>query len=217
MAEILEGVNPTRMELLKLKTKVKLAKKGHKLLKEKRDALIVEFFNILEEARGIRKKAEKALEEAFRALTLAQATLGAVKVAEVSLGVKEMAEINSVTRSIMGVKVPVLEMETKRRSLTERGYALSDTSYLLDRAAEKFEEALSIVVELAEIESSIKLLSKEIESTKRRVNALENIVIPRLEATVKYIRMRLDEMERENFFKLKRIKAAQQKRAAVAS
>ncbi len=216
MAEILEGVNPTRMELLKLKIKVKLAKKGHKLLKEKRDALIVEFFNILEEARGIRKRAERALEEAFRALTLAQATLGAVKVREVSLGVKEIADISSVTRSIMGVKVPVLEMETKHRTLRERGYSLSDTNYLLDRAAEKFEEALSIVVELAEIESSIRLLSKEIESTKRRVNALENIVLPRLEATVKYIRMRLDEMERENFFKLKRIKAAQEKRVAEA-
>jgi len=216
MAELIEGVNPTRMELLKLKTKVKLAKKGHRLLKEKRDALIVEFFNILEEARGIRKRAERALVEAFRALILAQATLGVVKVAEVSLAVKETPEVSSVTRSIMGVRVPVLEMEAEKRSIMERGYSLSDTNYMLDEAAEKFEEALAAVVELAEVESSIKLLSQEIESTKRRVNALENIVLPRLEATVKYIRMRLDEMERENFFKLKRIKAAQQKKEVEA-
>ncbi len=216
MAELIEGVNPTRMELLKLKTKVKLAKKGHRLLKEKRDALIVEFFNILEEARGIRKRAERALVEAFRALILAQATLGVVKVAEVSLAVKETPEVSTVTRSIMGVRVPVLEMEAEKRSIMERGYSLSDTNYMLDEAAEKFEEALAAVVELAEVESSIKLLSQEIESTKRRVNALENIVLPRLEATVKYIRMRLDEMERENFFKLKRIKAAQQKKEVEA-
>jgi len=212
MAEILEGINPTRMELLKLKTKTKLAKKGHRLLKEKRDALIVEFFDILEEVRGIRKRAEKAMEEAFVALTLAQATNGVVKVSQASIAVREATEISTVTRSIMGVRVPVLEMESEARSLTERGYSLSDTNYMLDEAAERFEKALSIVVELAEVESSIKLLSQEIESTKRRVNALENVMIPRLEATVKYIRMRLDEMERENFFKLKRIKATQEKK-----
>ncbi len=217
MAELIESVNPTRMELLKLKTKVKLAKKGHRLLKVKRDALIVEFFNILEEARGIRRRAERSLGDAFIALILAQSTLGVLKVKEVGLAVKETHEVNTVTRSIMGVRVPVLEIENEKRTLMERGYSLSDTNYMVDEAAKKFEEALAAVVELAEVESSIKLLSQEIKVTKRRVNALENIVMPRLDATVKYIRMRLDEMERENFFKLKRIKTSQERKEAEAT
>lgn len=207
MAEKIEGVNPTRMELLKLKSKVKLARKGHRLLKEKRDALIMEFFNVIEEASGIRKQAEEKLAEAFRALTLAQATMGTIKVAECAMGVKASPELEIQSRNIMGVKVPALRMGETKRLPGERGYGLLDTSSQLDEAASRFEEALKILVQLGEIEKSIMMLAEEIESTKRRVNALENIVIPRLGATVKYIKMRLDEMERENFFKLKRIKA----------
>ncbi len=207
MAELIEGVNPTRMELLKLKSKVKLAKKGHRLLKEKRDALIMEFFNILEEAKGVRSRAEAELGSAFKALILAQATLGMIRVIESSMAVKEAGEVEIRSRNIMGVKVPVLQMEQTRRSLLERGYGLVDTSSQLDEAASKFESSLQVVIELAEVEKSIRLLAEEIESTKRRVNALENIVIPKLDGTVKYITLRLDEMERENFFKLKRIKA----------
>lgn len=214
MAELIEGVNPTRMELLKLKGKVTLAKKGHRLLKEKRDALIMEFFNILEEARGVRREAEGKLAEAFRALILAQALLGDIKVWEAAMAVKPMDGIKIRSRNIMGVRVPVLEVGDTRRNLLERGYGLIDTSAQLDEAASKFEEALKAVVQLAEIEKSIRLLAEEIESTKRRVNALENIIIPRLAATVKYIKMRLDEMERENFFKLKRIKTLMEEKAA---
>jgi V/A-type H+-transporting ATPase subunit D len=213
MAELIEGVNPTRMELLKLKGKVKLAMKGHRLLKEKRDALIMEFFNILEEARGVRREAEAQLAEAYRALILAEAVLGGIKVWEAALAVKPAGELAIHSRNIMGVKVPVLEVGETKRSLLERGYGLIDTSAQLDEAASKFEEALKAVIQLAEIEKSIRLLAEEIESTKRRVNALENIVLPRLNGTVKYIKMRLDEMERENFFKLKRIKSLMEEEA----
>lgn len=204
---MIEGVNPTRMELLKLKDKAKLAEKGHRLLKEKRDALVIEFFNILEEARGARKDVEGVMKEAFERLIMAEAIMGIIKTAEAGMAVREAPELGIEARNIMGVKVPVLRLDETRRRVPERGYSLMDTSVLLDEAAGKFEEALRAVVQLAEIEESIKLLAEDIESTKRRVNALENIVLPRLTSTVKYIKMRLDEMERENFFKLKRIKA----------
>jgi V/A-type H+-transporting ATPase subunit D len=207
MVDIIEGVKPTRMELLKLKSKDKLAVKGHKLLKEKRDALIMEFFRIMDEARGAREKTDAYLASAFKALTLAQATLGTAKVAEVANATRSSADFETAFTNIMGVRVPVFQMGETGRKLTERGYGLMDTSSQLDEAASLFEEALAAVVRLAEIEKSIMLLAKDIESTKRRVNALENILIPRLQKTIKYITLRLDEMERENFFKLKRIKA----------
>lgn len=213
MAERIEGINPTRMELLKLKVKLKLADKGYKLLKEKRDALIMEFFNIIEQARSVRKNAEEELAAAYRSLILAEAALGPLKVSEASMAVKQVEELGIESRNIMGVKVPVLEINAAERRVLERGYGIMDTSPQLDDAAKRFERALKVVINLAEIEKSVRLLSEEIESTKRRVNALENTVIPRLTATVKYVKMRLDEMERENFFKLKRIKAMMEEAA----
>ncbi|MEK6978343.1 MAG: V-type ATP synthase subunit D [Candidatus Hydrothermarchaeota archaeon] len=211
--EKIEGINPTRMELLKLKTKVKLAVKGHKLLKQKRDALIMEFFNVLAQAKGIRKKAAGELAEAFGALIMAEASSGTIKVAEASLAVRANIEIGRVeSRNVMGVKVPTLELGETKRGILERGYGIADTSSQLDEASRRFEESLKTLVELAEIEKSIRLLAREIERTKRRVSSLENILIPRLDATVKYIKMRLDEMERESFFKLKRIKAMMEAR-----
>ncbi len=207
MAEKIEGVNPTRMELLKLKGKTALATKGHRLLKEKRDALIMEFFSILEEAKGIRKHANEVLSDAFESIFLARSTLGTMQVTQASMAVRDVSSLETSSKNIMGVKVPALKIGETERNPTERGYGLMDTSSQLDEAAERFEVALSVVIQLAEVEKTIRLLAAEIEGTKRRVNALENIVLPRLTGTVKYIEMRLDEMERENFFKLKRIKA----------
>ena len=206
--EMLEGVNPTRMELLKLKDREKLAVKGHGLLKEKRNALIMEFFNILERVKGSREEVEKKLAEAFEDLTTAQIVMGDLAVKKAAVSVKESVKVDIDSRSVMGVVVPILEAETAQRNMVQRGYGFVDTSAKLDEAARKFEEAITLILELAEIEKTIILLAAEIEATKRRVNALEHIIIPRVENTVKYIEMRLEEMERENFVRLKMIKKA---------
>ncbi|MDI6723217.1 MAG: V-type ATP synthase subunit D [Methanobacterium sp.] len=206
--EMIEGVNPTRMELLKLKDREKLAIKGHGLLKEKRNALIMEFFNILERVKGSRENVENKLAEAFEDLTTAQIVMGDLAVKRAAMSVKESVHVDIDSRSVMGVVVPIIDTETAKRTMVERGYGFVDTSAKLDEAARKFEEAITLTIELAEIEKTIILLAAEIESTKRRVNALEHIIIPRLENTVKYIEMRLEEMERENFVRLKMIKKA---------
>ena len=205
--EMIEGINPTRMELLKLKDREKLAVKGHSLLKEKRNALIMEFFNILERVQGSRDMVEEQLKEAYADLAKAQITMGDLAVRKASMAVKESVEVDIDSRSIMGVVVPVIEStSTETRTMANRGYGFVDTSVKLDETAKKFEESIKLIIELGEIEKTIILLAEEIESTKRRVNALEHIIIPRVENTVKYIEMRLEEMERESFVRLKMIK-----------
>ncbi len=204
--EMIEGINPTRMELLKLKDREKLAVKGHSLLKEKRNALIMEFFNILERVKGSRQDVEETLEEAYKDLTAAQIVMGDLAVKKSAMSVKESVKLDIDSRSVMGVVVPVIDSEIRERTMVERGYGFLDTSVKLDEAAKKFEKSIRLIIELGEIEKTIILLASEIESTKRRVNALEHIIIPRITNTVKYIEMRLEEMERENFVRLKMIK-----------
>ena len=210
--DIIDGINPTRMELLSLKNRTKLAVKGHGLLKEKRDALIKEFFDILDRVKGVREAAERSLKEANEALLEAQIAMGDLAVRKASLSVKESIDVDIKSRSVMGVSVPVTNVKMEERSIIDRGYSFSDTTIQLDEAAKKFEESIKFLIELGEVEKTIFLLAEEIEATKRRVNALEHIMIPRFENTVKYIDMRLQEMERENFVRLKMIRSTIEKK-----
>jgi V/A-type H+-transporting ATPase subunit D len=200
MPEIIEGVSPTRMELLSLRRRERLAEKGHDLLREKRDALIAEFLDVVSEVRDARKDAEATLQEAFRYLILAQARLGVDAVRQLSLMTPQEISLEFASRSIMGVSVPILQLKSDlTRHVTDRGYSLVDSSAAVDRSARSFEEALEKLTKLAEHEEAVRNLAVEVEKTKRRVNALEYIVIPRIKQTRKYIQMRLEEMERENF------------------
>lgn len=210
--DIIDGINPTRMELLSLKNRTKLAVKGHGLLKEKRDALIKEFFDILDRVKGVREAAERSLKEANEALLEAQIAMGDLAVRKASLSVKESVDVDIKSRSVMGVSVPVTNVKMEERSIIDRGYSFSDTTIQLDEAAKKFEESIKFLIELGEVEKTIFLLAEEIEATKRRVNALEHIMIPRFENTEKYIDMRLQEMERENFVRLKMIRSTIEKK-----
>ncbi len=178
--------------------------------------LIKEFFDILDRVEGARENAEKNLFNAYEALTEAQITMGDLAVQKAALSVKESVKVDISSRSIMGVSVPITNMEMESRNLVERGYDLAATSVQLDEAAKLFEVALGHIIELGEIEKTIYLLADEIEATKRRVNSLEHIMIPRLQATVKSIDMRLQEMERENFVRMKMIRSTIEKNEAKA-
>ena len=208
MAEILQNVKPTRMELLKLKRRVKLADKGHRLLKEKRDALISEFMVVIKEYREARKKVEENLKIAFYNLLMAHVLLGSRDIEQISAITLRDIGLDFTTKNIMGVSVPVMKIDDLVRRINERGYGLLSTNAKLDDAAKNFEESLLVIVRLAEVEESVRRIAQEVEKTKRRVNALEYIVIPRLKATINHIEMRMEEIERESFLRLKKIKAS---------
>lgn len=199
-------VKPTRSELIKLKQRIKLAKSGYNILKKKRDGLILEFFDILKRAKTIRKELIESYKEALHKVNIARAAEGDIAVRSVGLSIVNTAEIGMETRNIMGVTVPRIKAPELRRNSFERGYGFIGVSARIDEAAEAFEIVVEQIIRAAEIETSMKKLLREIEKTKRRVNALEYEIIPKLEKIRMFISLRLEEMERENIFRLKRIK-----------
>ncbi len=203
MSKILPGTKTTRMELLRLKNRMRLAERGHNLLKEKRDSLIMEFFNAIAEIKETRQTVESALSAAFTALTQAKMIMGPSRVVEFANASNMKSELSISTRTMMGVRVPVLSVNQTTPDLP---YSLTDSSARLDLMSSKFQEALKAVVKLAEIESTVKRLALEIERTKRRVSALETVVIPRLDATAHFVKLALEEREREDFFRTKMIR-----------
>jgi V/A-type H+-transporting ATPase subunit D len=208
MSKVLPGTKTTRMELLRLKNRMRLAERGHDLLKEKRDSLIMEFFNAIAEIKESRQTVEASLSEAFSSLTQAKMIMGPARVIEFAYASKVQTDISIATRSMMGVRVPVMSVE---QHVPELPYSLPDSSARLDTMSTKFREALKSLVRLAEIESTVKRLALEIERTKRRVSALETIVIPSLDATARFVRLALEEREREDFMRLKMIRDRMQK------
>ncbi|HID60631.1 MAG TPA: V-type ATP synthase subunit D [Hadesarchaea archaeon] len=205
-------ISPTRMELIKLKRRVSLAQRGHDLLREKMDALVMEFFDVLKKVQGSRTRALERLFRAYRVLSECFATMGTIETVESARETKRELQLEISSRHVMGITVPVIEDPKVERNALARGYSLYTTSSLLDETSKEFEQALKLLVKHAELEASAFAIGKELEKTKRRVNALEYILIPKLQETIKFISMRLDEMERENFTRLKRIKAILEER-----
>lgn len=206
------ALSPTRMELLKLRRRIALAKRGHDLLREKMDALVMEFFEVLRKVYEAREKAFEQLARAHLSLSACMAVWGTAETEQAAREARKEVGLETSLRYIMGVPVPMVEMGETVRNAFGRGYSLHPSPSLLDRASEDFERALKLLVEVAELEEAARALAWELERTRRRVNALEYILIPRLEAALKFIAMRLDEMEREHFFRLKRIKAMLERR-----
>ncbi len=207
----IRGVRPTRIELLKLRKRELLAQKGHDLLEEKRDALVIEFFRMVEDLRERRRRLDMAMGEAYKKLEVAQMTVGNRKLREISYGVPRMGEIEIDVRHLMGVGMPVIHAAGPSPSSRMRGYGYAFTSATVDEVADRFARVFEEVLCLAEMEGSLLRLAQEIERTKRRVNALESIVIPQLQATQKHIESHLEELEREDIFRRKRTKMLLQK------
>lgn len=209
-------INPTRMELIKLKERIVLARKGHKLLKQKRDALILEFFKILKKAQNLRGELAKKMAVASKSLAVAQLYHSKPELENVSLNISRDISLDVDVKNVMGVKIPTLETNVERRDFIRMpSYSIPATSAKIDRAVDDFDEVLYMVLKLAETETAIKRLIVEIEKTKRRVNALEYVLIPRLEEQKNMIAFRLEEMERDSFVSLKSIKRKLEYKAEV--
>lgn len=203
----LSDIKPTRSELIAIKKRIALSERGYNILKMKRDGLILEFFKVLEEAKDVRGEMLEKYRRASRMITVANTVEGKIGVKAAAFSVQEVPEIQLRSRNIMGVVVPEIEATKVKKSITERGYGVLGTRTVIDETADAFEELVDAIVESAEIETTMKRLLDEIETTKRRVNALEFKVIPELSEARDFIKMRLDEMEREELFRLKKIKA----------
>lgn len=201
-----EQIKPTRSELHKLKQRIKLAKSGYNLLKKKRDGLIMEFFEVLKEAKTLEQEMTGEYKTALDKINLARILETDLKLKSVALAVRHKPAVELRVKNIMGVVVPKIESEHRKRHFLERGYGTMDSSAAIDEAAESYEAVVQKVIKAAEVETALKKLLHEIEKTKRRVNALEFAVIPKMEQTKSFITMRLEEMERENIFRMKRIK-----------
>jgi V/A-type H+-transporting ATPase subunit D len=202
-------VNPTRMEMNRLKKRLVMAQRGHKLLKEKRDGLIGQFVTRVRRTKELREKMETELAGAFARFLLARALMPASTVEEALLFPAMQAEIDVKTQNLMSVKTPLLKLEY--RETTEGGkniypYGFAGTSAELDASLEALVKLLPLLVELAELEKTVTLLAEEIEKTRRRVNALEYVMIPKMQETVRYISMKLDENERGALTRLMKIK-----------
>ncbi|WP_062399944.1 V-type ATP synthase subunit D [Methanogenium cariaci] len=203
----LKDVKPTRSELIGLKRRVKLSERGYNILKMKRDGLILEFFKVLEEAKGSRDAVGEKYERAQQMIALANTVEGAIGVKAAAMSVREKPpQLTLKQKNIMGVVVPEIEASKVKKNLAERGYGVLGTSAVIDETANAFEELVDEIIRAAEIETTMKRLLNEIESTKRRVNALEFKVIPELKEASAFIKMRLDEMERDELVRLKKIK-----------
>ena len=203
----IRDIKPTRSELIQLKRKIRLSERGYNILKMKRDGLILEFFNVLEKAKTTREDLQDKYKKAARMSDLANTVEGSISLKSAAFSVKETPSITLRPKNIMGVVVPEIQATKVRKGLFDRGYGLLSTSSVMDETATAYEELVDSIVRSAEMETTMKRLLDEIESTKRRVNALEFKVIPELTAARDFIKMRLDEMEREELFRLKKIKA----------
>ncbi len=203
-------VNPTRMELNRLKRRLKMAERGHKLLKDKRDELIRQFIILVRKNKDLREHMEEELTGAFSKFLLARAVMPEENLEEALMYPTKKLSLDISKENIMSVYAPKFHWAEEESGGDGESsiypYGFADTSAELDTSIETLSEILPKLMELAEVEKSVQLLAEEIEKTRRRVNALEHVLIPKLEDTIKYITMKLEENERGALTRLMKIK-----------
>ncbi len=200
-------VNPTRMELTRLKKKLKTAVKGHKLLKDKRDELMKQFLDLVRENKVLRENVEEKIKKANMQFALASATMSKEALKVAIMAPKQEVYLDVKSKNAMSVTIPVFETKTKSEDSNDiycYGYAF--TSSELDDSVKNLSDILPDLLKLAECEKSCQLMASEIEKTRRRVNALEYVMIPEMQQNIKYIVMKLDENERGTQIRLMKVK-----------
>ena len=201
-------ISTTRMELLAHKERLALAQQGSNLLEKKRTVMMREFFNIVEIVMANSEMLRLTANRAGKALARAEAFAGSEAVRSAGLASRQEFPLKISFTNVMGMRVPQIEQRSAARPFYQRGYAITGTSTLIDEAAYCFEEQVNAILQLAESELHLERLAGEIHRTSRRLNALDNVLIPRLEEEVRYIQRALDERERSDHFRLKLIKRA---------
>ena len=205
------NVNPTRMELSKLKIRLKTAARGHKLLKDKQDELMRQFIEMVKQNKKLREKVEEKLQNSFKDFLLARGVMSDEMLENAVAYPKEEISLNVKMKNIMSVNVP--EMTFVKKNTDEANiypYGFAQTSADLDDAIDGLNNIMSELLELAQIEKACQLMADEVEKTRRRVNALEYMTIPQLKETIRFIQMKLDENERASITRLMKVKSMMQ-------
>ena len=201
------AITPTRMVLNQLKGRLKTARRGHKLLKDKRDELMRQFMDVVRRNKELRTKVEQGLTAAFASQQVASSVMSPEMMEQALLYPRQSVELGLSYKNIMSVNVPRYDFHTKNNDPTEiYPYGFAQTSGELDDALEKLAQVFQDMLELAEVEKTMQLLAEEIEKTRRRVNALEYVMIPELEGNIKYISMKLEENENATKVRLLKVK-----------
>ena len=200
-------INPTRMELTRLKGQLRTAQRGHKLLKDKRDELMKQFMDVVRENRALRRRVEEEIMRAHASFTVAAALMSPDLLEQALMCPKQSVELEMSFQNVMSVNVPQYQFKTQGSGQGEiYPYGFAQTSGELDDAVDAMARVFQDLLKLAEIEKPSQLLAEEIEKTRRRVNALEYVKIPEMQESIKYISMKLDENERANTIRLMKVK-----------
>ncbi len=201
------AITPTRMVLNQQKARLKTATRGHKLLKDKRDELMRQFMDVVRRNRELRNKVEAGLTDAFAALSVASAVMSPEMLEQAILYPRQSVELAMTFKNVMSVNVPVYDFKTKTADIGDiYPYGFAQTSGELDDALGKLSGVFEDMLELAEVEKTMQLMAQEIEKTRRRVNALEYVMIPQCQENIKYISMKLEENDRSSKVRLMKVK-----------
>jgi len=212
-----ETLSPTRMNLLQRQNQAKLAQQGVDLLKRKRDALVADFFNIVRRALAARQKLTKSAEESYTLLSLAKAVEGREVLEAAALADPRRLQVGIETRNVWGTRIPTITTNAVRRTILGRGQDPVSVSARTVESADHFEDVVAALLEVASTEITLQKIGEEIKKTTRRVNALEQVVIPRIRSEIRFIRDVLEQRAREDVFRLKRIKKTLEAKDAAAS